>query len=378
MPKIRILEKDVTSSVSAANEDIIILIADAGYNNETPYLIAKSSDSLIDTLTNGSFVKKVLNLGGKVYVTNQLSNAQKYVTDRNQYNITFIYADQDITKGDDGVIIDNTSEVSPLKIALDICNKRRDCSVVYTKALPEYSEAEQKLLKEVVSGDEFLAQEKKDALGKYVLPFYAKNLASDHVEVKAGFGYILAFLNSISNGNSAYKPAAGYQRGIIPISGLSIGLLTEDEIDNMQPRKKGISINPIVNLSCLGENTIRILGDRTALPLPTAEGDADLVASSFASIRVMLNAIKKKLYIAGRKYQFETNDDILWINYRAFVNKLLDEMKSAGCIRSYEWFKLETTEKAKICAKLVVSPVEPVEDFDLTIELQDEDTTVSE
>lgn len=392
MPKIRIREKDLTVSSKTVEDEYIVLLADETYSGETSSVLSELITSWnvanFDkkcSENNSLFIQRVVGLGGKVYLCNNISNAVKYVKDRNQFNVTFIYVDQETTGGA-GSLSDNTSSTGPLAQGLEICASRRDCVVVYNKkvigndASSNYSQNETEVLDVGVGGDDFLAQETKSPRSKYCLPFYAKNLqegtGDSKKDVSAGQAYILAFLNSVNNGNSPYKAVAGYKRGIIPISNLSVGLITEDEIDAMQPRdNKGRSINPIVNLTCLGENTIRILGDRTAYQL---ESGSDLIASSFASLRITLCAIKKRLYRVARKYQFETNDDILWVKYTTEVNSLLDNMKAAGVISSYEWFKLATTEKAKICAKLVITPVEPVEDFDLTIELQDSDAVVSE
>ena len=383
MPKIRIREKDLTVSSRSVEDIFTVLIA---VDKMAPGTVAPtlvSSTDELDVLTDNikdskqyTFMKRVLGLGGKIYWTNSLSVAKDFVTDRNQFNVTFIYCEQEV----DSEGADATKSDGPLANAMEICAKRRDCVTVYTKKLTAYSDAENEILSAAVSGDDFLNKEVKAERSKYCFPYLAKSLQEGSSDTKtvlpAGQAYILAFLNSVLEGNSPYKAVAGYKRGIIPVSNLSIGLITEDEIDSMQPRDSSArSINPIVNLTCLGEDTIRILGDRTAYQL---ESGSDLISSSFASLRIMLCAIKKRLYRVARKYQYESNNNDLWIKYTSEVNVLLDNMKSVGVISSYRWYEEATTEKAKICARLVITPVEPVEDFDLTIELQDEDTVVSE
>ena len=101
---------------------------------------------------------------------------------------------------------------------------------------------------------------------------------------------------------------------------------------------------------------MRIWGNRTCLPntnvlttgedLKWADGavanvsdistDTDqLVASSFANIRILLCDIKKALYKASRSRQFEQNSDVLWVNFTSQVNPLLEEMKQSYGISAY-------------------------------------------
>ena len=136
-----------------------------------------------------------------------------------------------------------------------------------------------------------------------------------------------------------------------------------------------IAINPIVNMNPWG---MRIWGNRTCLPnknvlnAGTPDPNSDqLVASSFANVRILICDIKKALYKAARRCQFEQNSDVLWVNFTSQVNTLLEEMKQSYGIVGYRWTREATTERAKIKAILRIVPIEAVEDFDLTVELAD-------
>lgn len=354
MPKIRIRELDRTAGNVEYENDIVVFVVDANAEDKPKLLVPG------DTATDYSEeVKSILNMGGKVVVCNSYANAKPYLKDRNQFDIKFLMVDED--EGEEPTFAD-------LKDALEIAGYRRDCAVVYSKITPSMSTDEANILKAGLGGDDFLAKE-SGLVGKYCLPFYGKSLVSGQETYKAGLGYILAFLKSRNDGNAEWLAVAGSKRGSIPAE-LDVGFLTEDEIDAMQPRvgqsESGtVCINPIVKMNPWG---IRIWGNRTALVVPAGEG---LTASHFANIRVLICDIKKQLYKSARQYQFEQNNDVLWVNFQSSVNTLLEEMVQSYGITGYKWIREENNERAKLKAILRIIPIEPVEDFDLTLELVD-------
>lgn len=411
MPKIRIREKDLTTNplVGSTTNDILVVNSELVGNGTAPKLIEteeleklKNNDSLKQFLT------QVLELGGRVVCANNWTDAMEYCGDRNQYDIKFILAKEDQEGTEEKTIEDdpNTEGVdesgtipakTELECALDIAQKRKDCVVVYTKINPDYTTnlTESNLLKNdcnYIKEDtkkEFFGDEVKTPVGKYVLPFYANGssgvygIDDSSIQLDAGQAYILAFLNNVAQGRAEWLAIAGSVRGAIPYNYKVGGFLKESEIDNMQLRtydkENLIAINPIVNMNPWGT---RIWGNRTCLPnenvgtfendqfSPDANSD-QLVASSFANIRIAICDIKKALYKAARKYQFEQNTDVLWVNFTSEVNSLLEEMKSSYGIVGYRWRRDVANERAKIKATLKIVPIEAVEDFDLTIELSD-------
>lgn len=290
-----------------------------------------------------------------------------------------------------------TYSYTELTAALNIAQARKDCAIIYNKLRTEYddtadsekSQLEKKcsyigLSTDIPSSDKgFYSDEQKQPVGKYAIPFYSTGIhkvKDGKTTLKANEAYILAFLNNLNNGYAAWQAVAGATRGAIPGDYVVDGYLKESEIDNMQLRlyvddATSIAINPIVNMNPWG---MRIWGNRTCLPnknvtnAGTPDPNSDqLVASSFANVRVLICDIKKALYKAARSCQFEQNSDVLWVNFTSQVNTLLEQMKQGYGIAAYKWIREESTERAKLKATLKVVPLEAVEDFDLSIELAD-------
>ena len=373
MPKIRIREIDKTTNQELFSNSNVIFLVDTGYDDTTNKLILIEDETKIPTkldTSNTKFIKKVIELGGKVIVAKSYSAAKDYLKDRNQFDVKFL-----LTKQGESSTTDKGT-TSDLSNAIEIAKYRRDCAVVYTKILStentlEYDEAELLLLNKATTSDpndDF--SDVENIPGKYVLSFYAKNLKVDDTDIDAGKAYILAYLNSIKT-NPEWLAIAGSKRGLIPgdKDKITVGFMSESDIDGMQPDGKTegkAAINPIVDMNPWG---VRIWGNRTAYV--SQAGDKGLTASSFANIRILLCDLKKQLYKAARKYQFEQNSDVLWVNFQAEINSLLEEMVHSYGIAGYRWFREETKDRAKIAARLQIIPVEAVEDFDLTIELTD-------
>ena len=179
----------------------------------------------------------------------------------------------------------------------------------------------------------------------------------------ASFGYLSAFAAS-TQVNPNWYAVAGVSRGIP--SGL-IGLsqnITNTIADLYQPRNN-VAINCITNIKPYGYT---IWGNRT---LKNNSADGDLKALSFLNIRVLTCDLKKTLYQACKRYTFENNTDITWLNFKSQIEPALAKMLSGNGIASYQIIKVATTKKATIEAIIRLVPIEPVEDWFITIELTD-------
>lgn len=179
----------------------------------------------------------------------------------------------------------------------------------------------------------------------------------------ASFGYLSAFAASTQT-NPNWYAAAGVSRGIP--SGL-VGLsqnITNAIADLYQPRNN-VAINCITNIKPYGYT---IWGNRT---LKNNSADGDLKALSFLNIRVLTCDLKKTLYQACKRYTFENNTDIMWLNFKSQIEPTLAKMLSGNGIASYQIIKVATTKKATIEAIIRLVPIEPVEDWYITIELTD-------
>ena len=177
---------------------------------------------------------------------------------------------------------------------------------------------------------------------------------------------------------------SGSVRGVTPLAKfIPLNQYGDADVDLLEPRdQKGysgeedntnhVAVNVMCNIRPYGNI---IWGNRTMHPLSkplTGDGDAiQLVASDFLNIRNLCCDIKKTLYRAARRYSFNPNSDLLWFNFKAAITPLLEDMKANDGIREYQIVKVPTTKKALLAARIIISPIEAVEDFDLTVELTD-------
>ena len=171
---------------------------------------------------------------------------------------------------------------------------------------------------------------------------------------------------------------SGAVRGVTPLPEIKLVRKYGDaDIDLFQPREgdanKGhIAINAICNIRPYGNI---IWGNRTMHPLGIPEnGSSDtvqLVASDFLNIRSLCCDLKKTIYRAARRYTFDPNTDALWINFKSAITPLLEKMKSNQGIRDYMFVKRPTSKKALLAARIIITPIEAVEDFDIDVVLED-------
>lgn len=197
------------------------------------------------------------------------------------------------------------------------------------------------------------------------------------VRMPGSFAYFQSLGDSLTV-NPNWLAVAGVARGLV--QNLASGGMTTNipngTADKMSPRD-AISINPITNIKPYGYT---IWGNRT---LKNNATEGNLTATSFLNVRNLVSDIKKEVYRTARRLTFEQNSDILWINFKAELTPLLDKMLHGYGISSYK-LQLDTkhpkyNEKATLCVKIIISPIEPVEDFYVSIIMQDDqDAVISE
>ena len=130
------------------------------------------------------------------------------------------------------------------------------------------------------------------------------------------------------------------------------------------------AINPITNIKPYG---LVLWGSRT---LKNNVLNGDLTATSFLNIRQLTNDVKRQVYVAAKSLTFEQNNDLLWIKFKNKLTPLLDSMVNSGGISAYDIKKKKTDKKATIKAVVRLYAIEPVEDWDITIELADSTTEI--
>lgn len=199
------------------------------------------------------------------------------------------------------------------------------------------------------------------------------NQITQNVIMVASFGYIIAYAVSVQS-NPTWLAAAGAQRGKVSnlVKELAKGKLTDAVIDDYQARNSKASINPITEIKPYGE---LVWGNRT---LKNNQAEGGLTAQSFLNIRSLLCDLKKVIYTTCKGLTFEQNSDILWINFKAGIVPLLDQMVNGNGLRDYEIKRRKSDVKGQLKATIKLYAIEAVEDFDITIELSDAEVTTVE
>lgn len=195
----------------------------------------------------------------------------------------------------------------------------------------------------------------------------------------ASFHYLACAANSAERFNEWYANA-GYTRGIsnrytIKSVGCKFG---EAAVQMLQRRAAyvennvtllDLAVNPIINL----RGSHYVWGNRTTFPLGNANDpiNGDLKASHFLNIRQLCSSIKKDVYMACRRITFDPNSDMLWINFCNLIKPLLETMKADQGIADYKIMKVKNKRKAFLSVIIRIVPIEAVEDFDISIHLED-------
>ena len=190
----------------------------------------------------------------------------------------------------------------------------------------------------------------------------------------ASFHYLACASRSSEHYNEWYANA-GYTRGISNYTIESVNCnFGEAAVNMFQKRAKDPdknvlrAINPIINL----RGSYYIWGNRTTFDLGDKDKtDGDLKASHFLNIRQLCSTLKKKVYVTCRQLTFDPNSEILWINFCNAIKPLLEKMKTDQGIADYKLSKTKTTHKAFLAVKIRIVPIEAVEDFDISVYLED-------
>lgn len=166
---------------------------------------------------------------------------------------------------------------------------------------------------------------------------------------------------------------AGYNRGIsnLSVSSTSVNL-GEIAINTLAPRIANSYVNKAVNLVLNERGNYYLWGNRTAYALD----DKGLVFHHFLNIRQLCTSIKKRLYTACRNFTFDPNSDILWINFVNAIKPTLEAMRADQGIKGYTISKVVNDKKALLTARIRIVPIEAVEDFDISIYLEDSITGI--
>ena len=189
------------------------------------------------------------------------------------------------------------------------------------------------------------------------------------------FHYLACLKNSLGLGFAEWYAAAGYTRGVssytinhtsVKLGEVAVQALEPRNIKDQETQPK-FAVNVIANF----RGSYYLWGNRTCHPLGEAAGGNDLVASHFLNIRQLCTTIKKQLYVSCRRFTFDPNSDVLWINFKTSIMPMLERMKADQGVRDFKIEKVYTDKKATLKAKIRIVPIEAVEDFLLEVSLED-------
>lgn len=363
------------------NSDIIFILEE----NTVKFKLTESSEYQYVDIINGEadFTGSGIEVDSKVitgatfdFIANKVSYTREVVTSATSINEPDWNRLSDVNEYDIRFLTTGAYAISTNKM-LNCAVKRGDCT-----ALVDHS----KLVTTVAgvrSAIESVVSSSNDKAGDFSAAFtpWLKLRLSDNsedvVEMPGSAGYLLAYARSAQT-NPSWYAAAGSYRGVIP--GLVEPLVSYSKADceQLQARAStgevglddagdnvGIAINPICYIRPFG---VIVYGNRTLRDNKEGEGTK---ATSFLNVRNCVNTLKKELYFASNKYTFEQNSEVLWINFKSQITPLLDKMQSGNGIEGYKIVRLATNAKARLKARVVIIPIEAVEDFELEVYLED-------
>ena len=298
---------------------------------------------------------------GVVYFSGTPSGTSEnleFLKDYNAYNVEIL------TMGAPNSV-PSTFDENLIKLAnylIDICGSRKDCFALIDYPTKVASDT-------MISVKQVLNDEITSAWAQYAAAFVDWDT---NTGMPGSYTYLMKLADA-NVGGKRWDSVSGIQRGVVnSIYSGSIIKMDKYTLDNVIQTKVGRSYNGIVKVRPYGWT---IWGDRTLLANDEGTG---LKATSFLSIRLMICDIVKRAYNAAINNTFESNNDITWTNYKLEIQTLLDRMVASGKLASYKLVRKATTDRAKIACIIRLVPNEPVEDFDIYIDLQNGSAEVTE
>ena len=183
----------------------------------------------------------------------------------------------------------------------------------------------------------------------------------------ASFHYLACAARAFERYNEWYA-VAGYNRGISKYSVATTSVkLGEIAINTLAPRTINDYTTKSINLILHERGNYYLWGNRTAYAL----NDKGITFWHFLNIRQLCCSIKKQLYTACRQFTFDPNSDLLWVNFVNAIKPTLEAMRADQGIKGYTITRTANDKKALLTARIRIVPIEAVEDFDISIYLED-------
>ena len=183
----------------------------------------------------------------------------------------------------------------------------------------------------------------------------------------ASFHYLACAARTFNRYNEWYA-VAGYSRGIsnYAVNNTTVKL-GEIAINTLAPRILNSYTNKSVNLILHERGNYYLWGNRTGYALD----NRGIVFHHFLNIRQLCCSIKKQLFTACKQFTFDPNSDLLWINFVNSIKPTLEAMVADQGIKGYTITRTANDKKALLTARIRIVPIEAVEDFDISIHLED-------
>lgn len=401
MPSVNIYEKDLTTSNGTLTSDIVAYVPGVFGENgdeslvDTPTLCSSLAEferkfgryttQILNTNLENNigwiYAHTLLGLGLKVLYevpskTGEVGTACKTkdeiiavlkkaefwakLADKDMYDFTFLTS---------GGIVDDEGTISGNMVGIagesSNSSKRDDIIVLFDHKKDATAENVKEMLK-TPSGT-YVA--KFSPWCKFEIPG-----CEGDVILPGSFAYLNAFATAGSQ-EASWLARAGAQRGLISYLKEPLIKFTAAQRDALLARdSENGAINPITLINPYG---YLVWGNRTNLQNDTSTGDG-LKASSFLNIRVGLCGLKKIIHQASRRLTYEQLDDLLWVKFKNLVTPYLDKMLYGRGVRGYKLIRIDSVKKATLECKVLLLPIEAVEDFEISIELRDSFDSVRE
>ena len=186
----------------------------------------------------------------------------------------------------------------------------------------------------------------------------------------ASFYYLACAKRASLNNFDEWFAVAGYTRGVadfaIASTSTNYGEIAIHKLQARTATGSDVDSDIAVNLIANFRGNYYLWGNRTAEKL-----DKELKASHFLNIRQLCTTLKKQIYVACRRFTFDPNSDVLWINFCNAITPTLERMKNNQGIENFVIERVDTDLKATLKAKIRITPIEAVEDFDIELALED-------
>ena len=196
----------------------------------------------------------------------------------------------------------------------------------------------------------------------------------NYPEYPGSLYYVACKKYAIDRGYAEWFAAAGYARGTSrsPIKA-AMPRMADAAVQKLEPRHQEDTANDpkfAVNVISLIRGVYYLYGNRTCHRLNDPQ-QPDLVASDFLNVRELCCTLKKTIYETCKRLMFNPNSDVLWTSFTAAIRPTLESMKANQGIDAYSIRQLASTKKGEMRARILIKPIEAVENFHIDLELVD-------